>query len=367
MVRRILGITGISLWAGLVVAIIVMGFQAKANGEQMFENLPEGWKVEKSFVVSKEQITAISQKLGGRIRKLTNTILSFEGQYLQVNVFHCPTVEQAERIYKAVLKAHNGLPASVAQDGSLVAEFAKSDDVELMNQARLALSLPDARLDPVAGKLIRNIPAGWEIKKSFTVPPDQTIAIGKKLGGQIKDLSNTIFSVEGQRFQVNIIECATPLATEKIHNSILKMKAHPSFCLKLDNTVVEFVSDDVNLAKEAVYELGIKQKPPLEDSQPATMAKDLVNLLVDGDYAEAVKNFDSTMKEALPAEKLQEVWNSIIAQAGPFKEQLGVRKEKILQYDVMFVTCKFERAALDTKVVFNQKQQISGLFFVPSR
>jgi hypothetical protein len=73
------------------------------------------------------------------------------------------------------------------------------------------------------------------------------------------------------------------------------------------------------------------------------------------------------MKNALPAEKLQEVWNSLIAQSGPFVEQLGTRREKILQYDVIFVTCKFEKGVLDAKVVFDRKKQIAGLFFVPSQ
>lgn len=87
MVRRIVGVTGISLWAGLIAIAVLGAFRANANGEQMFENLPEGWKVEKSFVVSKAQTMAISRRLGSRISKLTNTVLSIEGKRLQVNVF----------------------------------------------------------------------------------------------------------------------------------------------------------------------------------------------------------------------------------------------------------------------------------------
>jgi len=356
-----MGITGISLWAGLIAFAVVAGLEGRANGEQMFENLPEGWKVEQSLVVPIDQTAAISLKLGGGISKLTNTVLSIEGQRLQVNVFHCPTEKEAEKIYKAVLEAHNGLAATAARDGKLVIEFAKADDVNLINQARLALGLADARLDSIAQKLIKKIPAGWRIEKSFIVPRDQTASIGKKLGGRIKNLSNTIFSVQGQRFQVNVIECATPRAAEAIYNSILGMKGDPAFCLKYGDTVVEFVGDDVELAKKASSELGI-EPAPIE-----TLAKDLVNLLASGEYKEAVENFDETMKRELPAEKLQQVWNSLIAQSGPFVEQLGTRKEKILQYEAVFVTCRFENAVLDTKVVFDRKQQIAGLFFVPSQ
>jgi hypothetical protein len=125
--------------------------------------------------------------------------------------------------------------------------------------------------------------------------------------------------------------------------------------------IAGFAGDNIELAKKAVYESGIEPMP-IE-----TLAKDLVSSLASGDYKKAVENFDETMKKALPAEKLQQVWNSLIAQSGPFVEQLGVRKEKILQYEAVFVTCKFENAVLDTKVVFDGEKQISGLFFVPSQ
>jgi hypothetical protein len=111
----------------------------------------------------------------------------------------------------------------------------------------------------------------------------------------------------------------------------------------------------------------IVQESGTETASIETLAKDLVSALASGDYKKAVKNFDVTMKNALPAEKLQQVWNSLIAQSGPFVEQAGTRRERILQYDVIFVTCKFENAALDAKVVFDREQQIAGLFFVPSQ
>jgi len=543
MLRRIIGITGISLWAGLIVFAVVAGFQTKANGEPMFENLAEGWEVESSFTAKPDQTAAISRRLGGRITKLTNTVISFEGQKLQVNVMNCPTSKDADIIYQAILDVHDRVSATVVRRDNTVIEFAKSEDVNLMNRARRALGLPDARLDSVAGKLIKKIPDGWQIENSFIVPRGQTAAIGKKLGGRIKNLSNTIFSVEGQRFQVNVVECATPRTAEAIYDSILGMKGDPGFCLKYGNTVVEFVGGDVELAKRAAYELGFemeteemmeetshsgmnakvaklniktttldrvirifgkptkyiwanetfersnlpdryildypdgfcifmmngrivehrhegpdgyiwqgklkvgssleevlrvvgrpkktlvgrpnkfedgvlykdidgeggccyygserkgvrfffrdykvsalyvtrndlsgcrsalktKASPAETKPQPVeieTQAKNLVQLLVGGDFAGATENFDATMKRALPPEKLEEVWNSLTGQAGPFIEQLGVRKEKILQYEAVFVTCKFEKAVLDAKVVFDRKKQIAGLFFVPSQ
>lgn len=125
--------------------------------------------------------------------------------------------------------------------------------------------------------------------------------------------------------------------------------------------IAGFAGDNIELAKKAINESG--NEPTFIE----TLAKDLVNSLASGDYKKAVENFDETMKKALPAGKLQEVWNSLIAQTGAFVEQRGVRKEKILQYEAVFVTCKFENTVLDAKVVFDRKKQIAGLFFVPSQ
>ena len=91
-----------------------------------------------------------------------------------------------------------------------------------------------------------------------------------------------------------------------------------------------------------------------------------VELLAKEDFAGAVARFDATMKTAMPEPKLRETWQALQAQAGPFQKQLGARATKVTGYDVVLVTCQFERTALDTKVVFDAKGQVAGLFFVPS-
>jgi dienelactone hydrolase len=122
-----------------------------------------------------------------------------------------------------------------------------------------------------------------------------------------------------------------------------------------------FAGDNAEPVKKVEQESG-GEPPTIE-----TLAKDLVRALASSDYKKATENFDGTMKNALPAEKLKEVWNSLIEQLGSFIEQVGTRRAKIMQYDTIFVTCKFERGVLDAKVVFDGNKQIAGLFFVPSQ
>lgn len=94
--------------------------------------------------------------------------------------------------------------------------------------------------------------------------------------------------------------------------------------------------------------------------------KKFVELLAKEDFAGAVGQFDDKMRTALPEPKLQETWQTIQAQAGPFQKQLGVRATKLAGYDVVLVTCQFKQMALDAKVVFDAKGRVAGLFFVPS-
>ena len=102
-----------------------------------------------------------------------------------------------------------------------------------------------------------------------------------------------------------------------------------------------------------------------EDNIPT--AEQFVRRLEKGDFSAAVKTFDRTMSEVLPADKLKQTWESLIAQVGALKSQLNTRAERVGEYDVVLVTCQFEKAKLDVKVVFNRSKQISGLFFVPTK
>ena len=99
----------------------------------------------------------------------------------------------------------------------------------------------------------------------------------------------------------------------------------------------------------------------------AAAGKQFVDLLAKQDFAAAVTQYDATMKAALPEAKLRETWQAVQTQAGPFQKQVRARTEKVQGYDVVLVTCQFEKMTLDTKVVFNSEGKVSGLFFLPSQ
>jgi hypothetical protein len=115
----------------------------------------------------------------------------------------------------------------------------------------------------------------------------------------------------------------------------------------------------------AALDTSLAANPPSDGVTSA--GAQFVDLLVKQDFAGATARFDPTMKTALPEQRLRETWQTLQKQAGPFQQQVRTRAEKQKGYDIVLVTCQFERLALDAKVVFDAKQQIAGLFFVPTQ
>lgn len=93
------------------------------------------------------------------------------------------------------------------------------------------------------------------------------------------------------------------------------------------------------------------------------LAKEFVDVLAAGDFGRTVEYFDAKMNEVLPPAKVEEAWNMVEGKVGKFKQQLKARQIKEGGYDVVYVTCEFERSKLNVKVVFDQNKKVSGLWF----
>jgi dienelactone hydrolase len=111
--------------------------------------------------------------------------------------------------------------------------------------------------------------------------------------------------------------------------------------------------------------------PAVENPELIAKAQSFVDKFFQGDDAAIIEMFDATMKSAFPADKIEETRTSLAAQVGAFKQQIGAtRTEKAesggVEYDIVYVTCEFEKATLDTQVVFDPAGLIAGLHFVPT-
>ena len=97
------------------------------------------------------------------------------------------------------------------------------------------------------------------------------------------------------------------------------------------------------------------------------LAEQFVQILVNEEYEKAVLSFDATMKDALPVDKLENVWQNLISQVGHYKKQVGVRQTSEQGFDIVYLTCEFEKASVDIKVVFSDAKEITGLWFLPPK
>ncbi len=96
---------------------------------------------------------------------------------------------------------------------------------------------------------------------------------------------------------------------------------------------------------------------------PEALAQGLVELLAQGRYQDVVRTFDAGLKDVLPADKLQEAWESVLTQFGSYQGQIGTRLEEREGYDLVEVTTEFSQGSLDVQVLFDQAGLVAGLFF----
>src|SRR2546425_8130174 len=103
----------------------------------------------------------------------------------------------------------------------------------------------------------------------------------------------------------------------------------------------------------------------LIDNDKMQLAQQLVTQMTQGDFEAVEQSLESGLKQHLPAEKLQKTWQSLTAQVGAFKDQVGAHTFQIPSAELVIVTCTFTNASLDINVAFNDAGEIIGLTITP--
>jgi dienelactone hydrolase len=107
---------------------------------------------------------------------------------------------------------------------------------------------------------------------------------------------------------------------------------------------------------------GLFVRPVPDDLQAS--ARELIAAMARKDFLAASKEFDDTMRSALPPEKLAEAWKKAEDQFGAFVAVERVRVEHQHGYWIAFARCGFSREEGLVKVVFDGKNQVAGLFIL---
>ena len=96
----------------------------------------------------------------------------------------------------------------------------------------------------------------------------------------------------------------------------------------------------------------------------ATHARQVLDLLRQGKFEEITKQFNAQMTAGLTAEKLSQTWSAVKMQVGEFKSEIDQRVQNVGPVAIVTLGCQFERAALNTVIVF-EGDKIAGLQLVP--
>lgn len=100
---------------------------------------------------------------------------------------------------------------------------------------------------------------------------------------------------------------------------------------------------------------------------PIEIAKAVVDRLAAEDFCAVTEKFESTLKQALTTEKIQEGWASLIARTGSFKRQISTESQKSPEgYDIILVKCEFEKSAGLVRVIFDHQNKVVGLWVTPA-
>ena len=104
----------------------------------------------------------------------------------------------------------------------------------------------------------------------------------------------------------------------------------------------------------------------MTEKQALQYAETFMDLMSAEEYEQARTYFDPNLSQALTREIMEDNWQRLIRQHGIFLKLQDTRIEEYSDYYIAYVTCLFQKQAVEAKIVLNQKVQITAIFFVPA-
>jgi fermentation-respiration switch protein FrsA (DUF1100 family) len=115
----------------------------------------------------------------------------------------------------------------------------------------------------------------------------------------------------------------------------------------------------------AVLCLGLIAPVSAQAPDPQAIAQAVIDNLVAGNYEAATADFTSEMLAALSPAQLQQVWESLVAQVGPYQEQVSVTSQTTEGYTVFVFILQFEKAQLDAQLSISTDGKVGGFYIRP--
>ncbi len=105
---------------------------------------------------------------------------------------------------------------------------------------------------------------------------------------------------------------------------------------------------------------------PTVPAEIVTAAQDLLHLIEQGQFEQALATFDQTLVKSDTLAQIQQGWVGLLEQVGPVQEITETIALREANLNVVYVTTQFEKGAVDIRVVFNDAGQVVGLNFTPA-
>jgi uncharacterized protein len=122
--------------------------------------------------------------------------------------------------------------------------------------------------------------------------------------------------------------------------------------------------------REKEFKLELLPAAPVSGDQAAQAglegrAKVLIIDLMGRRFDKVEAQLDSAMRERYTERELLGIWFTLNAQFGDFQSIQKIREDNLPSGRGFVVTCQFAHSVWDISLAFNEKGQVSGLFFVP--
>ncbi len=112
---------------------------------------------------------------------------------------------------------------------------------------------------------------------------------------------------------------------------------------------------------------GLAQTPqPTTPAELESSARELVDLLVQGQFEQAAQTFDPSLATADLPGQLKQAWQALIGQIGVFEKISAVTPTRESNMDILYVTSDFDKGSMDIQIAYNQAGQVIGMHFVPA-
>jgi hypothetical protein len=100
-------------------------------------------------------------------------------------------------------------------------------------------------------------------------------------------------------------------------------------------------------------------------SETMETAEKFMGLLTQGRYDEAQVFFSNSMQEMLAGDQLKNTWNNNLEEVGAFEEILEIRGEIEEPFELITITCLFEKTRANIKMVIAEDGKITGFAIIP--